>query len=237
MPITFDYLAGFAPLVPSICLLVFLQQKENAWIIFASVSISVAGYWLTSMLVPVIAEYTLKGGLSGKDIGKRGTVTEKIDVPEALGIVSGTVFLMCAILSQFFFVKNSDYLTISNSALFSVCFMVFLGFVDDTVDLKWRFKLVLPTIASLPLLVTYSGFTSIYVPPPFRTLFMQDGELTVLGSLLDLVFTVDRQAHGGIIDMGYWFMIYMGLLAVFCTNAINILAGINGLGMCSVCVC
>lgn len=28
---------------------------------------------------------------------------------------------------------------------------------------------------------------------------------------------------------GYFYYIYMGMLAVFCTNAINILAGINGL--------
>lgn len=28
---------------------------------------------------------------------------------------------------------------------------------------------------------------------------------------------------------GFFYYIYMGMLAVFCTNAINILAGINGL--------
>lgn len=32
-----------------------------------------------------------------------------------------------------------------------------------------------------------------------------------------------------LISAGFFYYIYMGMLAVFCTNAINILAGINGL--------
>lgn len=31
------------------------------------------------------------------------------------------------------------------------------GFSDDVLDLPWRYKLVLPTIASIPILVAYSG--------------------------------------------------------------------------------
>lgn len=34
---------------------------------------------------------------------------------------------------------------------------------------------------------------------------------------------------GQIMELGWVFMLYMALLAVFCTNAINIYAGINGL--------
>ena len=34
---------------------------------------------------------------------------------------------------------------------------------------------------------------------------------------------------GSTIDLGVLYYIYMGMLAIFCTNAINILAGINGL--------
>lgn len=164
--------------------------------------------------------------------------------PEALGIVSGTVFLICAIATQLLFAKNLEQvchqnivffiflcfqLTIFNSALFSICFMIFLGFTDDTLDLKWRYKIFLPTIASLPLLVAYSGSTSLFVPSAFRGLFMTGEHLTPLGAILDLFVTVDTQAYGAIIDLGGVFLLFMGLLAVFCTNAINIYAGINGL--------
>ncbi|XP_076339159.1 alg7 dolichyl-phosphate N-acetylglucosaminephosphotransferase isoform X2 [Tachypleus tridentatus] len=94
------------------------------------------------------------------------------------------------------------------AALLSICCMLFLGFADDVLDLKWRHKLLLPTMASLPLLMVYYvtfNTTTIIVPKPFR-LFL--GHALWLGPL---------------------YYVYMGMLAVFCTNAINILAGINGL--------
>jgi UDP-N-acetylglucosamine--dolichyl-phosphate N-acetylglucosaminephosphotransferase len=84
--------------------------------------------------------------------------------------------------------------------------MIYLGFSDDVLDLRWRYKLILPTIASIPLLIAYSGSTSILLPKIFSGLFGTN-----------------------IIDLGLIFKIYMSLLAVFCTNAINIYAGINGL--------
>lgn len=45
---------------------------------------------------------------------------------------------------------------------------VLLGFVDDVIDLKWRHKLIVPTIASFPLLVAYNGVTSVVVPKLLR---------------------------------------------------------------------
>lgn len=86
--------------------------------------------------------------------------------------------------------------------------MLLLGFADDVLDLRWKHKLLLPTIASLPLLMVYYvnfNSTTIIVPKPFRELF------------------------GNTLNLGILYYIYMGMLAVFCTNAINILAGINGL--------
>lgn len=100
--------------------------------------------------------------------------------------------------------------------------------MDDTLDLKWRYKIMLPTIASLPLLSTYSGSTAMYVPRPFSYLLMSDQKLTFLGSLINVFATVDTEAMGSIVELGSFFLVFMGLQAVFCTNAINILAGING---------
>ena len=89
--------------------------------------------------------------------------------------------------------------------MLSICFMTLLGFVDDAVDLPWRYKLVLPTIASVPLLMAYNGVTNVVVPIPLRG---------VLGDLVDL---------------GYLYHVYMSMIAIFCTNSINIYAGINGI--------
>lgn len=73
-------------------------------------------------------------------------------------------------------------------ALLAICCMIFLGFADDVLNLRWRHKLLLPTMASLPLLMVYfTNFsnTVIVVPKPFRVL---------LGLHLDLGELCDCQA-------------------------------------------
>ena len=57
---------------------------------------------------------------------------------------------------------------------------------------------------------------------------MANNKLTLLGSLINIFATVDTEAMGSIVELGSLFLVFMGLQAVFCTNAINILAGING---------
>lgn len=58
-------------------------------------------------------------------------------------------------------------------ALLSICCMIFLGFADDVLNLRWRVKVLLPTVASLPLLMVYlvnGGSTTIVLPYPVHTL-------------------------------------------------------------------
>lgn len=85
-----------------------------------------------------------------------------------------------------------------NAALATICFMLFLGkyslvlwqshideqqkgddvtgvcccqktgFADDVLDIPWRVKLLLPTVASLPLLIAYSGATAVSIPKPVQ---------------------------------------------------------------------
>lgn len=85
--------------------------------------------------------------------------------------------------------------------------MLFLGFADDVLDIPWRVKLLLPAVASLPLLIAYSGGTGVVVPKPLRAFLS-------LPSYLEL---------------GFLYKLYMVALVIFCSNSINILAGVNGL--------
>ena len=85
-----------------------------------------------------------------------------------------------------------------DAALLSICLTILLGFIDDVIDLRWRDKLIVPTIASFPLLVAYSGLTSVVVPIQFRE---------IIGST--------------IFNLGPLYYLYMGMLAVFCTNSIT----------------
>jgi UDP-N-acetylglucosamine--dolichyl-phosphate N-acetylglucosaminephosphotransferase len=198
--------------------------------LLAYMAVSVFGYILTSHLVPNIKQYTLKKGISGKDLGKRGTSIADKSIPEALGIVPGAVFLVCLIFCLVGYASSHPTKLLDlNSALLSICFMLFLGFTDDVLDWPWRYKLFLPSVASLPLLCCYNGSTSIVIPIQLRQLLWQDGQATILGHVLGYVIVIDSQADGALVSLGYLYLLYMGMLAVFCTNAINIYAGINGL--------
>lgn len=150
---------------------------------------------------------------------------------------------------QVFNAHTADDLSRYNSALLSIAFMTLLGFVDDVVDLPWRYKLILPPLSSLPLLCSYyisGGGTSIVMPFFIRPLLYHcpssisntgahltsslpsDCE-TYLAKILNLFVVVDNKSAGAVVNLGLLYFLYMSLLAVFCTNAINIYAGINGL--------
>jgi UDP-N-acetylmuramyl pentapeptide phosphotransferase/UDP-N-acetylglucosamine-1-phosphate transferase len=63
-------------------------------------------------------------------------------------------------------------LSVDNSrgemTLIGDCFCHGPGFADDVLDIPWRVKLLLPTVASLPLLIAYSGATAIGIPKPVQ---------------------------------------------------------------------
>ena len=86
--------------------------------------------------------------------------------------------------------------------------MLFLGFADDVLDIRWRVKIWFPLIASMPLLMVYyvtHGNTDVLIPLPLRGFFASR-----------------------IVHLGTFYYAYMGALAIFSTNAINIIAGANG---------
>ncbi|MEE6513830.1 hypothetical protein FKM82_021654 [Ascaphus truei] len=176
---------------------------------------SVLGGLATLTLIPAFKERFIAARLYGTDLNK---INRKI-VPESQGVISGAVFLLilfcfipvpflcCFVEEQCKEFPHHEFVAVIGSLL-AICCMIFLGFADDVLNLRWRHKLLLPTAASLPLLMVYFttfGNTTIVVPKPLRALL------------------------GLHVDLGVLYYVYMGMLAVFCTNAINILAGINGL--------
>ncbi|KAF9808637.1 hypothetical protein SFRURICE_019795 [Spodoptera frugiperda] len=183
------------------------------WEIIILLILSAIAYFITDELIPNLTDLFVKAGLFGIDLCK----TSKKKIPEAIGVVSGCVFLITSFLfipivfgnglmdTQHF--PHNEFAEVL-AGLLSICCMLLLGFADDVLDLRWRYKLLLPTVASLPLLVVYYvnfNSTTFVVPIPLR------------------------QWLGVSINIGILYYVYMGMLAVFCTNAINILAGVNGL--------
>ncbi|KAK6173487.1 hypothetical protein SNE40_016928 [Patella caerulea] len=191
-----------------------MELGETKTTLLINAAMSAVGFAICMSIIPKFKDMFIKANLFGVDMSK----TTKKKVPEALGVVCGAVFLM--ILFLFIPIPFYKHLAENNNdfphdkyveylaALLSICCMVFLGFADDVLDLRWRHKLLLPTMASLPLLMVYFvnfNSTTIIVPQPLRFLLGFD------------------------LNLGILYYVYMGMLAVFCTNAINILAGVNGL--------
>lgn len=234
-PIAWLYLMAAGCLLPNGLLLFGIPDERVRYSVLVSLAISVVGFLLTLRLIPVTQTYTLKAGLSGLDMNKLGSKEGAKRVPEALGLVSGVVFLVCIVLFQQLHFYDSVSLVQSiktgewhevvrdsrkveaagagwlvdyNAALATICFMLFLGFADDVLDIPWRVKLILPCIASLPLLIAYTGGTGVVVPD-----LLCNGPLNMPAYL----------------ELGVIYKVYMAMLVIFCTNSINILAGVNGL--------
>jgi len=174
------------------------DDQTKLKVLFAMV-MSVAGYVACIKFIPLVKDRCLRKNLGGRDINKNGSQL----IPEALGIVPGTVYLIVTVMFQPFF---EQMLGQYNAALTSTCFMIFLGFADDVLDLRWALKIFSSFLAALPLLVAYTGSTTIVIPKPLNVLIELD--------------------H---VNLSFLYHVYMALMAVFSTNSINIFAGVNGL--------
>ncbi len=192
------------------------MSENKLWISLDYVlAASFVGAVLARKLILSLGDAFIRAGLSGVDMSKRKPAPT---IPEAQGVVTGCVFLIATFVmipltvwpyfgdARHLF-PHSDFAQLI-SALLSISCTLLLGFADDVLDLRWRDKLLLPTIASLPLLMVYyvtADRTDVVVPLALRPLL------------------------GTNVDLGFLYYLYMGMLAVFCTNAVNIYAGINGL--------
>lgn len=105
-------------------------------------------------------------------------------VPEPMGVICAAVYLIV----MFFFIPFPFFQWIGNeetfpyekllailSGLISISTAILLGFADDMLDLRWRHKLLFPTLSSLPLLMVYyvSGLFARTIFPPSLLQFRQ----------------------------------------------------------------
>lgn len=142
-------------------------------------------------------------------------------VPEPMGMICAAVYLIVMFLfipvPFFEWIGTEEVFPAAKllailSGLISISTTILLGFADDVLDLRWRHKLLFPTLSSLPLLIVYyvsGNSTTVIVPTILRKL-----------APIDLPISI---------DISFFYYVFMGMVIVFCTNAINIYAGINGL--------
>lgn len=196
---------------------------------------TIFSYSVTHLVIPLVGSHFKEHtNLRGINMGSR----DQSILPESLGIVAGAVylisFLLFSIVMPYLLVlmniitnfSLSDKLCISTysdgingysnslsnfAAITSIFAMLMLGFIDDCYDLRWRCKLLFPFAASIPLLsvyyYSYGDRTTILIP-------------RIIAQHLDVEENL---------NIGLFYYIYMLMFVIFCTNAINIYAGINGL--------
>lgn len=155
---------------------------------------------IAGMLVPVFAgalsyklsAYFIKKTRNfGIDYHKR----ESLKIPESIGLSSGVSFVFSVFtLSILFKTYKEPLLIFSNSIILNIL----LGYVDDTLELPWSFKIIFPLLSITPIGITYTESTLVFIP--FLKAF----------------------------DLGRVFYLFLLLLSIYFTNSINILSGING---------
>lgn len=197
-----------------------------------SLVLSVLVFACTYVVVQHSRPAFLAASLHGTDLLKRDLcVGPPPLIPESLGLVCAVVYWMALVVFIPFRYFGTNmyglpvYLAGDNisapglhqdlasflSALLSINAGAFLGFVDDVLDIRWRYKLPIPLLSCIPMLSVYmagGGSTSVVVPAWPNCLRDWSGRTSV--------------------DLGVFYYVFMMLLATFCTNCINILAGING---------
>ncbi|KAK0449220.1 N-acetylglucosaminephosphotransferase [Armillaria borealis] len=189
---------------------------------------SIFAFLATLYLVPALGPTFVKANLKGKDLLK----VYHTPIPESLGLVCASVYILTLLLFTPFAFSDSlsqratthegisvaefplhqvrfqfGVLSVYLSSILSLLIATLLGFLDDVFDIRWRHKLPVPIIASIPLLIVYfaaRGNTHVVVPLPLRWAF------------------------GTLVNLGPLYYVYMSLLSTFATNSINIIAGING---------
>ncbi|CAI5453245.1 unnamed protein product [Caenorhabditis angaria] len=172
-------------------------------------------YRLILTYIPIFIQRKMYGNDQSK--------TSNDPVPEPMGVICAAVYLIVMFIfipvpffewvgseTEFPYAKLLAIL----SGLISISTAILLGFADDMLDLRWRHKLLFPTLSSLPLLMVYyvsGNSTTVMIPGLLRHL---------IHPFFDLPISV---------NISFVYYIFMGMVIVFCTNAINILAGVNGL--------
>lgn len=187
-----------------------VSEKSLDWRLVALYFISCTlGYLVTSLkVIPYLIPINIRAGMSGRDIYLRGTPGFEKELPECLGIGVATVYF-CMLLAFYGVCKSmgQDKLAeVIASSLGFVSFGTFLGYVDDVLELRWRDKLIFPFFFSILIIFSYEGDTKINLP----------GFVSGIIGLQS-------------IELSFLFYIYLICLSIFCTNSINIYAGISGL--------
>ncbi len=162
--------------------------------------IPLASFLITLIVTPLLIPRFLKAGISGRDMNKAG----KPEVAEMGGLAVSAGFLggvlLAVALTTFNVVEFNLSLAYVLAVLCTFLLMALVGIVDDLIAMPQHVKAMLPLIAALPLMAVKAGATTMTLP--------------LLGQ----------------VDFGVFYVLVLLPLGITgASNAMNMLAGFNGL--------
>ncbi|MDO8340164.1 MAG: hypothetical protein Q7T16_05920 [Candidatus Burarchaeum sp.] len=133
-------------------------------------------------------------------------------VPKIGGIAIFLGFAVAVLLSLQLSSQTNTILLLAG--INTVLLVAFLGLVDDMMNLRDRYRVILPLFAALPLMVVKAGTSVMGVP------FLGDINFNLGTSILPFL---------GPVELNFYILFLIPIGVVACSNLINLLAGFNGL--------
>ena len=162
--------------------------------------IFIISYTVTFFIFPTIIPRLKEIGIVGKNMNS----DKQEEIPEMGGLIMTAGFsagIIAAIaLRSFFHIFPSINLTSIYAVLSTILIVVLVGVFDDLISIKQGIKAIMPVFAAFPLMAIKEGFSIMYIP---------------------LI---------GIINFGIFYPLILVPLGITgAANAVNMLAGFNGL--------
>jgi UDP-N-acetylmuramyl pentapeptide phosphotransferase/UDP-N-acetylglucosamine-1-phosphate transferase len=101
--------------------------------VLLQLGLSICGFLGVVYMVEVMKGFCLRKKQIGKDLCKKGTPAGELEIPESAGLSPGIIYLVIIILCQLLYARTEQSQADYASSLLSICFMLFLGFVDDVL--------------------------------------------------------------------------------------------------------
>jgi UDP-N-acetylglucosamine--dolichyl-phosphate N-acetylglucosaminephosphotransferase len=153
----------------------------------------------TFLLISSTRVSVLKRGIFGKDINKIGQPDCDRPVPESQGLAAACAHVVGLFLIPIGVGLGGEEAAMVYASFFVVLFNLLIGFYDDVLEIRWRYKAFLSMLCAVPAGMLLPG-CRLVIP------------------WLDFS-----------LNLGVLLPIFMAMMSTFVPNSINIYAGINGL--------
>jgi len=125
-----------------------------------SIALSLLSFVLTYVFLSKWIILAKKKGIVGIDVHK----IKKVKVSEAGGVVILLVFSLSLLFYGIFLVLQNSFDFKLLAVLSATLLGGILGLVDHVIGIKWKTKIFLPLMASLPLVIARVGHTTMELP-------------------------------------------------------------------------